>query len=179
MPDLSDGLIGAVDAQVGCGLAHMHSVGVAHRDVKPENVVYENRSRSVVRLVDFGFAVVLRDGRRCKTVCGSPAYMAPEIVNNKPYAGPPVDVWALGGLLYELMHNKVAFRGDSMAQLHTRIRKGAHNPFAPSVSGRAKAAIKRALVVDAVERPSAHAVTRSLADGYRLRDKLPAFTCDD
>ena len=76
-------------------------MGVAHRDIKPGNVVFDNSSKETVRLVDFGFAASFRvDGgstvRKLKTLCGSPAYMAPELVRGGLYLGPPVDVWAFG-----------------------------------------------------------------------------------
>ena len=80
------------------------------------------------------FAVLsLPNGLACR--------MAPELIASKPYLGPPVDVWALGALMYELVHNKIAFRGESMAQLHIRIRKAAHAPFAPETSSKAKKSI--------------------------------------
>lgn len=164
----------ALAAQVGCALAHMHALGVTHRDVKPQNLIFADRSRGAVRLVDFGFAAVTEGTGRLRTVCGSPAYMAPELIANKPYFGPPVDCWALGALLYELVHNKIAFRGESMAQLHIRIRKAAHSPFAPETSSKAKGVIKKALTVDVAERADAATITRSLIDAYHLDVVAPS-----
>jgi len=152
-----------IACQVACALGHMHALGVAHRDVKPDNLIFNDRSRAMIRLVDFGFATC-HDGRRLRTVCGSPAYMSPELIANKPYIGPPVDVWALGALLYELIHNKTAFRGETMAQLHTRIRKAAHTPFAPETSGRVKVIVKKALVVEVENRADAMTIARALHD---------------
>ena len=156
-------------AQVGCALAHMHGLGVTHRDVKPANLIFVDRSRAAVRLVDFGFAACSETkSSRLRTQCGSPAYMAPELIANKPYLGPPVDCWALGTLMYELIHNKIAFRGESMGQLHNRIRKAAHAPFAPEISSKAKAVVKSALTADPEVRADAEKITRSLIDGYDL-----------
>ena len=107
-------------------------------------------------------------GGRLRTICGTPAYMAPELVAGKPYLGPPVDVWALGNFLYECVHNKVPFRGDSMAQLNMRIRKGGHAPFNPGTSSKVKHAVKRMLMVEVGERVTAAAVTRALVEGYGL-----------
>ena len=157
-----------IAAQAGCALAHMHGLGVAHRDVKPENLIFVDRERTMVRLVDFGFAALVENNRKCRTVCGSPAYMAPELVMSKPYLGPPVDVWALGALLYELLHNRVAFRAESIAQLHIRIRKALHAHFAPGISAKAKTAIKKAFTIDANERVDAITITRSLIEGFNL-----------
>ena len=154
---------------MGCALAQMHALGVAHRDIKPDNVIFSNRSKSLVRVVDFGFAnASCRGGNRLRTVCGSPAYMAPELIAGKPYLGPPVDVWALGNFLFELIHNKVAFRGESMTQLNMRIRKANHAPFKADMHAKIKHAVKRALTVDVSERPTAATITKALVDGFRL-----------
>ena len=87
--------------KVGSALVLLHSLGVAHRDVKPANVLFTDTARRDVKLCDFGFALCC-GGRRIKSVCGSPAYMAPEIWKRESYEGAPVDVWALGSFLYEV-----------------------------------------------------------------------------
>lgn len=160
-----------LSAQVGCALAAMHRLGVTHRDVKPENVIFVDRSRVAVRLVDFGFAVnhKERPNGRLRTVCGSPAYMAPEIVVQKPYLGPPVDVWALANFVYELIHSKPAFRAESIAQLNTRIRKANHSQFGPNVTRKAQSLIKRGLTVDVAERPDARSFTKSIIETFGLQ----------
>ena len=67
--------------------------------------------------------------RRLHTVCGSPQYMAPEISSTGDgYRGPPVDMWALGALVYELLHAQPAFRASTLPQLSMRIQRGAHQP---------------------------------------------------
>lgn len=154
---------------MGAGLAHMHAIGVTHRDVKPDNVIFVDRTKQRVRLVDFGFAAHHKERGRLRTVCGSPAYMAPEIVSGKPYLGPPVDVWALGNMIYELLHSKPAFRAESIAQLNTSIRRANHAQFNPNVTKRARALIKKGLTVDVAERPDAAAITRALIEGYSLK----------
>ena len=117
-----------IAAQVGSGLMHCHSLNVVHRDVKPGNVIFVDSSHSAVRLVDFGFAAFVDGNRRLRTMCGSPAYMAPELVLGRPYLGPPVDVWALGALVYELLHNKPAFRGESMTAVRARPSRAPRVP---------------------------------------------------
>jgi len=94
--------------------------------------------------------------------------MAPELVKKTSYFGPPVDVWALGTLFFELVHNRLAFRGDNMAQLQVRILRGSHQAFPSSTSSRVRTAVKRMLTVDVSERPSAERVTRALALNFGL-----------
>lgn len=157
----------AIACQICYGLAHMHALGMAHRDVKLENVIFSDKSLTDVKLVDYGFATI-HEGRRCRTQCGSPAYMAPEIVKGTAYLAPPVDVWSLGAVLYELLHNRHAFRGDSMPALNTRIMKGAHMPFDAKLGKPSKAAVRKALTVDADERPPAARVAKLLRDAHHI-----------
>ena len=136
---------------------------------RPENVIFLDRTRKAVRLVDFGFAANHKERGRLRTVCGSPAYMAPELVSGKPYLGPPVDVWALGNFIYELMHSKCAFRAESITQLNSRIRRANHAAFNPGVSKAARALIKKGLTVDVAERPDAAALTKGIIEAYSIK----------
>lgn len=78
--------------QVNAALCHLHSLDVAHRDVKPANVLFHSSSQ--VKLCDFGFAKQCRAGQRLWTLCGTPTYMAPEIIaqTRNGYLGRPVDM---------------------------------------------------------------------------------------
>jgi len=162
--------------QVGEALTAIHKMGVVHRDVKPGTVCFADGARESVKLVDFGFATFFRVGaeggttcRKLKTLCGSPAYMAPELVRGGQYIGPPVDVWALGCVAYELLHNRPAFRAESMQMLNLRILKGSHEKFAET-SSKSKSLIRKLLVTDASDRPSANAATRLIREAYDLDD---------
>ena len=80
----------------------MHSQKIAHRDIKLENILIDNRDR--VKIIDFGFSVNYKDKMGgLKMHCGTPNYMAPEIVQKKAYNPTCVDVWALGVLLYRMV----------------------------------------------------------------------------
>jgi len=146
----------AAAAQLCSALAHMHGMGIAHRDVKPENILFVDSTLARVKLCDFGFAIACRD-RRLRTVCGSPQYMAPELSQRErsPYYGPPVDVWALCAVVYEMLHGKAAFRGSSMEQLGIRIMRVSHESFGPEASAAARGFIKKGLVFDTLKRATA------------------------
>jgi len=157
--------------QVAAALAHLHAHKIAHRDVKPETVLYTDASRAAVKLCDFGFACVCGE-KRLKTVCGSPAYMAPELCAKEPYFGPPVDVWALGCFAFEGLHGLAAFRASDMATLMLRIRRGDHTPLSKSLGAETRRLIKQQLTVDTDERPSAEAVVAGWAQV--LKNAAPA-----
>lgn len=155
--------------QISSALAHMHAKGIAHRDVKPGNVVFTGPSKDSVRLVDFGFATIFRPegssvSRRLKTILGTPVYMAPELVRGGSYSGPPVDVWALGCLMYELLHNRIAFRAESIADLNVRIMKGSISKVSSVLSQKSRKLLAKLLTVDATERISSAAAEEAFED---------------
>jgi serine/threonine protein kinase len=79
--------------------------------LKLENILIEDTGR--VKIIDFGFAVYSPDDRRLKNFCGTPSYMAPEIVLKQEYFGTPTDIWACGVLLYALFCGALPFRSES------------------------------------------------------------------
>lgn len=91
-------------------LAHCHHNNIAHRDIKLENVIIDSNLNPF--LIDFGFACVGSE-KIISQFCGTPAYMAPEIVRKKPYYGPSADNWALGVLVYKLVTGFFPFRGKN------------------------------------------------------------------
>ncbi|KAG6529738.1 hypothetical protein ZIOFF_011952 [Zingiber officinale] len=87
--------------QIISGVEYCHRNMVAHRDLKPENLLLDSKCN--VKIADFGLSNVMRDGHFLKTSCGSPNYAAPEVISGKLYAGPEVDVWSCGVILYALL----------------------------------------------------------------------------
>lgn len=81
-------------------LEHVHSRSIVYRDLKPENLVLDRSG--VMKVVDFGFAKYLPPGQRTTTLCGTPEYLAPELVQGTGH-GQGVDYWALGILIYEML----------------------------------------------------------------------------
>ena len=78
-------------AQIISAVEYCHSIGVAHRDLKAENLLLDSQMN--VKIADFGFSNRFAPGERLSTWCGSPPYAAPEVFKGKHYAGPEIDVW--------------------------------------------------------------------------------------
>lgn len=110
-------------SQLVSGLQACHSKNIIHRDVKLDNVLI-GESYAAVKLCDFGVSRVVTPGQKISEQCGTPAYIAPEIIADRGYEGFPVDVWSLGVLLYAMLTGTVPFRAKTMAELHKLILKG-------------------------------------------------------
>lgn len=107
------------------GLAHVHSHGIVHRDVTPPNVLV--RPSGEVVLADFAVAAALRDGRRLRQRCGTPGFIAPEVIRREAY-GCKVDVFSAGVVLYFTFAGSAPFfqAGDSVQDV---LRKTLSNPL--------------------------------------------------
>lgn len=110
--------------QIASALQYLHSRRVVHRDLKPENLILENASslESNVKLVDFGFAQVeteLTLRQPSRVLCGTPGYMAPEILRDKSYSA-QVDMWSLGVVVYVLLSGTLPFVPDNDLQVMVR-----------------------------------------------------------
>lgn len=102
--------------QLLVGLAYLHGQGVAHHDIKPDNVLVVAPSGQV-RISDFGVAERFEPGKGCCVFYGTPAYQAPEIAGNTlgtPYDGTKADMWSAGVLLYQLLLGRLPYTGDTV-----------------------------------------------------------------
>ena len=97
-----------VTADVFAALEYVHSLGISHRDVKPENVVPSCAALPITRakLIDFGLACACTSEHGCKTKCGTFVYAAPEVRRGESY-GYAVDMWALGVLVYACLSGEM------------------------------------------------------------------------
>uniref|UniRef100_A0A8C2N0B1 non-specific serine/threonine protein kinase n=1 Tax=Cricetulus griseus TaxID=10029 RepID=A0A8C2N0B1_CRIGR len=143
-------------------LVHMHDKKIVHRDLKPENLlVQRNEDKSTtLKLADFGLAKHVV--RPIFTVCGTPTYVAPEILSEKGY-GLEVDMWAAGVILYILLCGFPPFRSPERDQdeLFNIIQLGQFEFLAPywdNISDAAKDLVRHLLVVDPKKRYTAHQV---------------------
>ncbi|XP_043287744.1 MAP/microtubule affinity-regulating kinase 4-like isoform X2 [Venturia canescens] len=109
-------------AQILSAVEYCHATGIAHRDLKAENLLLDSQMN--VKIADFGFSNRFVPGERLSTWCGSPPYAAPEVFRGKHYAGPEIDVWSLGVVLYVLVCGALPFDGSTLQSLRDRVLSG-------------------------------------------------------
>lgn len=128
-------------------VAFLHGINTVHRDLKLDNILIEEGTR-MVKVIDFGFSVIVANHQRLKIFCGTPSYMSPEIVRKHEYDGKPVDMWALGVLLYVMLTGTFPFRGVSEQDLYQKIQRGQYRTNHDSLSLEARKVISRLLDTD-------------------------------
>ena len=132
-----------------------------HRDLKPENLLCVSRADDThIKLCDFGFAAKLKGTRSLHQLCGTPGYVAPEILQRQAY-GLEVDMWSIGVLTYILLGGYPPFYDDDHEQLYERIKAGVyefHDEFWSKISADAKDFIDKLLTVDPDARATADTI---------------------
>ena len=138
--------------------------------------MYQNKKSTFddnnIKVADFGFAKKVRNGNSLMTQCGTPGYVAPEIVKGIPY-GTQVDMWSLGVILYILIAGYPPFNGKTQKDLFKQIRRGRyqfHEQFWGGVSDEGKDLVAHLLIVDPKKRFTA---SDALASDWILQELIP------
>ncbi|KAH9641324.1 hypothetical protein HF086_013306 [Spodoptera exigua] len=144
--------------QVLEGVRHVHSKCIVHRDLKPENILLDDQLN--VKITDFGFAKVLKDGEKLFELCGTPGYLAPETLkanmfDDAPGYGKEVDIWACGVIMFTLLVGCPPFWHRKQMVMLRNIMEGKYSFTSPEwadISDDPKDLIRRLLVVEPSER---------------------------
>ena len=155
--------------QIVCAVEYCHRHKIVHRDLKPENLLLDNDLN--VKIADFGLSNIMTDGNFLKTSCGSPNYAAPEVISGKLYAGPEVDVWSCGVILYVLLVGRLPFDDDFIPTLFKKISAGAFHMPSYLPPG-AKHLINKMLKVNPVSRISIQEIRQDKWFNEDLEDYL-------
>ncbi|XP_020233047.1 serine/threonine-protein kinase ATG1c [Cajanus cajan] len=115
--------------QLAAGLQVLRDNNLIHRDLKPQNLLLSrNDEKSVLKIADFGFARSLQPLGLAETLCGSPLYMAPEIMQLQKYDA-KADLWSVGAILFQLVTGRTPFTGNNQIQLLQNIMKSTELQF--------------------------------------------------
>ena len=145
--------------QVASGLSYLEKKGILHRDLKPANI-FLTSSRNL-KIGDFGVSRWLDQKQHAaETFCGSPAYMAPEVVQGRKYDH-RADLWSLGCVLYELCGLEKAFSG-SLAHVMEAVTRGHYKPLPPGQHPLVSSIVPQLLSLHPEHRPSAEQILRKL-----------------
>jgi len=162
-------------------IQYLHKIGVVHRDLKPENLLFLTKEEdSVLKVTDFGLAKFTQV--KMATACGTPGYVAPEILSGKPY-GPEVDLWSTGVILYILLCGFPPFFDENTANLYRTIKAGKFDfpsPYWDDISDPAKNLVCRLLTVDPKQRATPEQVLAHpwVASGVAKKTPLHAGLAD-
>ncbi|KAJ8331017.1 hypothetical protein O5D80_001027 [Batrachochytrium dendrobatidis] len=143
-------ILGAID--------YLHALGIVHRDLKPENLLLSEKGKSSkIMISDFGLSKIFNDVEVMKTACGTPGYVAPEVLRRQGY-GREVDIWSLGVITYILLCGYPPFFDPNNVELFKKIMTGRFefdSPWWDNISDKAKDFVRRLLVLDPKQRYTA------------------------
>ena len=133
-------------------LIYCHALGIVHRDIKPENLLFTSKEQStaIIKVSDFGLARFVDNETLATTTCGTPGYVAPEVLMQLPYSD-PCDFWSLGVVLFILLSGVPPFFDEDNFELFEKIKKCEYNFKATgwkNVSKEAKDFVSKLLTKD-------------------------------
>jgi len=154
-------------------IAYLHSLGIVHRDLKPENLLLKDETTvHEVKLADFGLSKIVSQQVAMQTACGTPGYVAPEILQARGY-DKQVDMWSIGVITYILLCGFPPFYNEKLQLLFEQIMRADYDfpvDYWSEISDNAKDFIRRLLVVE----PSKRMTSEQALEHPWLTGNVPA-----
>ena len=149
--NLTENHICKIYQQIISGIEYLHEIGIAHRDLKLENILL-NRDKNI-KIIDFGLSNKYNkeNGELLQSSCGSPCYAAPEMIKGIQYHGLDTDIWSSGILLYLMLCKSFPFNDKNNSKLYQKILSGKFN-LPNYLSNEAKDLLSKLLKVNPIER---------------------------
>lgn len=152
--------------QIIDALKYCHSHNVVHRDMKPENLLFDSEGH--IKITDFGLSRYVGAEGLVTTSCGSPCYASPEVLIGNPYDGSKSDMWSVGVILYAMVTGNLPWTKKNQAQLFDQIKRGEYS-IPDFISPSCQSLIRSLMCTDSAKRLSAvDALRHSFFDGLKL-----------
>jgi len=145
-------------ACVTSALGHLHQQSIVYRSLHPSTIGID--VSGYAKLIDFGYARILRNGAKTFTLCGTPEYLAPELVTSAGHCM-PVDMWAFGILTFEMLHGSTPFDDHTSMEIYRKIIAGKVT-YPPGELPMVKDLLRRLLEAEPRKRPTHRNVRRTL-----------------
>jgi serine/threonine protein kinase len=144
--------------KIVCAIEYLHGQNIAHRDLKPENLLVKSVADDTeVKIADFGLSKIIDEQKMMQTACGTPGYVAPEVLNAEGY-DKEVDMWSIGVITYILLCGFPPFYAETVPEVFEQIMKAEYDfpeEYWNEISAEGKDFIRHLLVVDTKERLTA------------------------
>merc|ERR1711991_712313 len=149
MGEFSEREAATVFLQLVSGVKYLHDLDIIHRDLKPENLLVASSDTDMteIKVADFGLSKIVGEDVTLKTACGSPYYVAPEVLNDSTYTF-SADVWSCGVILYTLLCGFPPFYSENYTELFELIKRGVYDfpsPYWDNISPGAKELVSKLL----------------------------------
>merc|ERR1712130_778403 len=143
-------------------LVYLHGKGIAHRDLKFENILLKDKKYDTIKISDFGLSRIIKEGSFMQTICGTPEYLAPEVLaESKTGYSIAVDMWSMGVILYTMVCGQRPFEATGGLSVFQVVKKGIYEwPDDIQPTPEVKDLVNRLLTVDPEKRITALEATQ-------------------